>query len=133
MTEARVRKVPQDRIGAREFLAQAQIFMRDAGVEELSNEGRQLLLHQVAISACDAILLASGLQVTGGDGAHLLRLERALAELPGDVDELLDTLDASRARLAEASYRAGPVPQASVREAEEATLELLAHAERFVG
>jgi hypothetical protein len=133
MTEATVRRVPEDRVGARDFLVQARIFMGDADVETLSNEGRQLLLHQTAICACDAVLLACGMQITGVDGAHLLRLERALEQLPDDVDELLDALDASRARRVEASYRAGPVPQASVHEAHEATLELLAHAERFVG
>ncbi len=133
MTEARVRRVPADRIGAREFLEQGRIFMSDAGIREISNEGRQLLLHQTAICACDAVLLASGLQVAGGDGAHMMRLEHALAELPEDVDELLDTLDASRARRVEASYRAGPVPEASVEEAAEATLDLLERATRFVG
>jgi hypothetical protein len=98
MTEARLRKVPADRVGAREFLEQGRIFMSDAGIREISNEGRQLLLHQTAICACDAVLLVSGLQVAGGDGAHMMRLEHALAELPDDVDDLLDTLDASRAR-----------------------------------
>jgi hypothetical protein len=132
MTEARLRKVPADRIGAREFLVQAHIFMSDALVGEVSNEGRQLLLHQTAICACDAVLLASGLQVTGGDGAHLLRLAHALEQLPGDAEELLDTLDASRARRVEASYRAGPVPAASVEEAAEATRELLGLAKSFV-
>lgn len=132
MTEARLRKIPADRMGAREFIAQARIFMSDAHVSGISNEGRQLLLHQTAICACDAILLACGLQVTGGDGAHMLRLEHALEQLPDDADELLDTLDASRARRVEASYRAGFVPAASVEEAEEATLELLERAERFV-
>lgn len=133
MTEARLRNVPADRMGAREFIVQARIFLKDAGIGEISNEGRQLLLHQVAICVCDAILLAGGLQVTVGDGAHALRLEQALEVLPDDVDELLDVLDASRARRVEASYRAGPVPAASVHEAAEATLELLERAERFVG
>ncbi len=133
MTEARLRKVHADRVGAREFLVQARIFMRDARVEKVSNEGRQVLLHQTVICACDAVLLAAGLQVTVGDRAHLLRLEHALEQLPDDAEELLDTLDASRARRVEASYRAGPVPQASVEEAETATADLLERAERFVG
>ena len=133
MTAARLRKVPADRMGAREFLDQARVFMSDAGLRGVSNEGRQLLLHQTAICACDAVLLVSGLQVAGGDGAHVLRLEQALAELPGDADELLDSLDASRARRVEASYRAGPVPEASVEEAAEATLDLLERATTFVG
>lgn len=132
MTEARLRKVPADRVGAREFLDQARIFMQDAELVALSNEGRQVLLHQTAICACDAILLASGSQIAGGDGGHLLRLASALEQLQADTDELLDALDDSRARRVEASYRAGPVPAASMEEAAEATRELLALAESFV-
>jgi hypothetical protein len=132
VTEARLRKIPADRVGAREFLDQARIFIEDTELATLSNEGRQLLLHQTAICACDAILLASGLQITGGDGGHRLRLEQALAQLPDDTYELLDALDDSRARRVEASYRAGPVPAASVQEANEATRELLVRAECFV-
>jgi hypothetical protein len=120
-------------VGAREFLDQARIFMQDTALEALSNEGRQLLLHQAAVCACDAILLVSGLQIAGGEGGHLLRLEQALKQLPEDTDELFDALDSSRARRVEASYRAGPVPAASVQDADEATRELLALAEGFVG
>jgi predicted negative regulator of RcsB-dependent stress response len=63
--------------------------------------------------------------VTSGDGAHLLRLETALAQLPHDTDDLLERLDASRSRRNEASYAAMSVAQASVDEAREATAELI--------
>jgi hypothetical protein len=125
LTEARIEKVHADRVGAREFLAQAQTFLQDSTVGELSAESQAVLLHNAAISACDAILLADGLRVTSGDGAHLVRLEAALEQIDGDTEELLERLDASRSRRNEASYAAGFVPKASVAEAQEATDELL--------
>ena len=131
MTEARVEEVPADRVTAREFLRAGRVFLDDA-VPPLSNESRQLLLHQAALCACDAILLAAGLRVAGGDRGHIVRLERALDELPGPTDDLLEALDAARARRVEASYQALPVPGASVDDAAEATHELYARAEEVV-
>jgi hypothetical protein len=88
MTEARIERVPADPITARQFLAQGRVFLDDA-LTDLSNESRQVLLHQAAICACDAILLAKGLRVSAGDRAHMLRFERAMGELPGATSELL--------------------------------------------
>jgi hypothetical protein len=48
-------------------------------------------------------------------------------------DELLEALDAARAQRVEASYRATPVAGASGDDAAEATSELFARAEEFVG
>jgi hypothetical protein len=132
MTEARVEEVPADRVSARVFLEQGRVFLHDAS-KPLSNESRQVLLHQAAICACDAILLARGLRVSVGERGHLVRLERALDELPGSTDELLEALDAARSQRVEASYRATPVAGASVDDAAEATSELFARAEEFVG
>ena len=132
MTQAGVKAVRADRVGAREFVTQARIFVNDAASPGLANESRQLLLHQASLTACDAVLLAAGWTVGSGDGAHALRLDKALAELPGADDELFDRLDASRARRNEASYRAQAVPTASVSEATEATLELLALVDAFL-
>jgi hypothetical protein len=125
MTEARVEEVPADRVTAREFLAQGRVFLDDA-VAPLSNESRQVLLHQAAICACDAILLAAGLRVSAGDRAHVLRLQRALDELPGPTDDLFEALDAARVIRVDASYRATPVASASVDDAAEAAHELYA-------
>lgn len=100
--------------------------MTDARVENV------YLLHNAAISACDAILQAVGLRVTPGDGSHALRLEEALKQIEGDTEELLERLDASRARRNEASYAAGFVAEASVSDAREATTELVAVARTFV-
>jgi len=132
MSEARVERVHSDRVLAREFLAQARTFLSDAQFADLSAPSRAVLLHNAAVGACDAILQACGLRVTSGDRAHVLRLETALSALNGDTEELLEDLDASRARRNEASYAAGFISQASVVDAQEATLELVARAEAFL-
>jgi hypothetical protein len=67
-----------------------------------------------------------------GDKSRVLRLESALDQLPGDNEELLERLDASRERRNEASYSAGFVPQASVIDAREAVTELIALAESLL-
>jgi shikimate kinase len=124
MTDARVQKVHADRLGARTHLDQAEKFQRDADAD-LSPESRSVLLHNAAISASNAILQAAGLRVTSGEGAHLLRLEQAVAHLRVDAEDLLERLDASRSRRNEASYAAMSVAEASVDEAREATAELI--------
>lgn len=78
MTEARVEHVHADRVGARTFLSQAEKFQRDADARGLSSESRAVLLHNAVISGCDAVLQASGLRISSGDGSHVLRLETAL-------------------------------------------------------
>jgi hypothetical protein len=112
-------------VRAREFLAQAERFSADADMAGLSTESRVVLLHNATISASDAILQAVGLRVTSGDGAHVLRIETALAQLAEDTKELLESLDASRERRNEASYAALFVAEASASDAREATTELL--------
>lgn len=132
MTDARVEKVYADKLRAREFLDQAETFMADADMGSLSAPSQSVLLHNVTICACDAILQTVGLRVTSGDRSHVLRLESALEQLDADTEELLDRLDASRERRHEASYAAGFVGQASLSDAREATAELLGLASRFV-
>jgi hypothetical protein len=132
MTEARIENVYASRSDARIYLAQAETFHSDAGAE-LSSESRSVLLHSAVIAAATAILQAAGLRVSGGDGAHQLRIRTALAQLPRDTDELLDRLEATRSRRNEASYAAMLVPQASVEEAREATVELIVLGRDFIG
>jgi hypothetical protein len=133
MTDARVEKVYEDRMGARVFLTQAETFLGDADAQDLSAPSRTVLLHNAAVSACDAILQAAGQRVTPGDGAHILRLETALDHLDSDTEELLERLEASRVRRNEASYAAEFVAEASVVDAREATSELVELARGFVG
>ncbi len=132
MTEARVQKVHADRLGARTHLDQAEKFQSDADAD-LSTESRSVLLHNAALSACNAILQAAGLRVTSGDRSHLVRLETALEQFDEDTEDLLERLDASRSRRNEASYASMLIAQASVDEAREATAELIELARDFVG
>jgi hypothetical protein len=133
MTDARTEKTYPDRVCAREFLDQAERFRDDADATGLSAESQAVLLHSSAISACDAILEAVGIRITTGERAHILRLETALEQLDGDTEELLESLDASRERRNESSYAASFVPQASLAEAREATIELIERTGGFVG
>lgn len=132
MTDARVERVYADRVGARGFLAQAELFLADAITTTLSAPSKAVLLHNATVCACDAVLQAVGLRVTPGDRSHVLRLETALRELPDDTEELLERLDASRARRNEASYAAGFVGNASVSDAREATTELVETVRAFI-
>jgi len=132
MADARVETVYQDRDGACAFLDQAETFLHDAGAAGLSSASRAVLLHNASVCACDAILQASGRRVTPGDGAHVLRLETALAELEGDTEDLFEALDASRAIRNEASYAAGFIAGASVMDACEATTELIERARSYL-
>jgi len=133
MTDARIDQVYTDLLAAREFLAQAETFLADADVDALTAESKAILLHSATVSACDAILQAVGLRVTSGDGSHVLRIEAALEQVDGNTEDLLERLDASRARRNEASYAAAFVPIASVADAREATAELIELARAFVG
>jgi hypothetical protein len=132
VTDARVEKVHADRVGAGDFFAQAETFPADADAATLSAPSRAVLLHNAAFCACDAILQAVGVRVTPGDRSHVLRIQTALEQVDGDTEELLERLDASRARRNEASYAAGFVAQASVADAREATAELVELARGFV-
>jgi hypothetical protein len=107
--------------------------MADARRSSLNAISEAVLLHNAAICACDAILQSAGLRVTTGDRSHALRVETALDLIDRDTDELLERLDASRARRNEASYRAGFVAQASLSDAREATAELIELARATVG
>jgi hypothetical protein len=133
VTDARVEKVYEDRVGAREFLVQADLLFADAGKPTLNAPSQAILLHNATVCACDAILQAVGLRVTSGDRSHALRLETALDRLDSDTEELLEGLDASRERRNEASYAAAFVPMASVADAREATAEMIELARAFVG
>lgn len=62
----------------------------------------------------------------------MLRLETALEHLDGDIEDLLERLDAARTRRNEASYAAEFVAQASIDEAREATAELVELARVFL-
>ncbi len=50
MTDARVEKVYEDRVGAREFLSQADLLFVDAGKPTLSAPSQAILLHNTTVS-----------------------------------------------------------------------------------
>lgn len=125
MTEARVETTYPDPATAREFLDQAQTFFGDASNSDNSKESRAVLAHQAAVAACDAVLLHDGRRIAGDEGAHRLRLATAREALGGDLQDLFERLDDSRAWRNDASYRAQLVPDATLAEALEATRELL--------
>jgi hypothetical protein len=64
MTNARVASVPADRVGAREFLDQAEIFMADASAAGLHAISQTVLLHNATIStghmSCGSKLRSTG-------------------------------------------------------------------------
>lgn len=62
MTGARVQDVYADRVGAREFFEQSEVFMDDADSGTLSAVSQAVLLHNATVCACDAILQAAGLR-----------------------------------------------------------------------
>jgi hypothetical protein len=76
VTAARVEKVHEDRVGAREFLSQADLLFVDAGKPTLSAPSQAILLHNATVCACDAILQAVGLRITPGDRSHAQRRGR---------------------------------------------------------
>jgi hypothetical protein len=134
MAAARVEEVHADRVAAREYIASAERFRGDANLRGLGPESQLVLLHNATIAACNGILQVVGSRVTSGDRSHALRLETALEQLPGDTDELLERLDASRERRNEASYATSAfVADAILTEAHESVDELLELARSFVG
>ncbi len=80
---AQVERRGEDPWAALEFLDQARRFLSDGQAEPISPEGRQVLLHNAAVAACDAVLAINGLEVTGSDGAS--EAVRELVALAGDL------------------------------------------------
>jgi hypothetical protein len=133
VTDARVERVPADKVRGREFLDQTERFLVKAQISRLTPESRVTLLDNAAMCACDAILQADGMRVTSGDDAHILRLRTAHDQLDHDTRELLESLDASRVRRNEASYHALFVAEASATDAHEATAEPIELARSLLG
>src|SRR4051812_47282035 len=73
---------------AKVFLAQARRFVADATADGVSGAGRQLLLYQACVAACDAGLRAAGYTVEGSEGGHALRFDATAEHLGLDEDLL---------------------------------------------
>jgi hypothetical protein len=131
MTEARIVPTVASVEAARVFLAQARRLAADGGVEQVSGTGRQLLLYQSCLAACDAALVAVGQKVEGDEGGHALRLSETAGLLSLD-DELAELLDDARRIRAGSAYRAGVVFEHELEDAKEAARRLLSEVERFI-
>jgi hypothetical protein len=123
--EAQVERCGEDPWAAQEFLEQARRFLDDGRVECVSTAGRQVLLHNATVAACDAILAMHGLEVTGTEGGHVLRLEEAHRRLGRGHADLFERLDEGRDRRVNASYRAGSLDGAEIDVAVQAVTELV--------
>jgi len=132
VTEARLESIEPDPWLANSFLNRAKQFAADGNREALASESRQVLLHNAAIAACDAILAIEGQRVVGADGGHLLRLDAAHRILPGDHADLFERLDESRASRNQASYAADLVPLADAEETAVAVSQLIELADERV-
>jgi hypothetical protein len=123
--KAQIERTEADPWAALEFLGQARRFLRDGRIERLSDEGRQVLLHNAAVAACDAILAINGLEVAGSEGGHALRFEEAHKRLGKGHSDLFERLEDGRDRRIEASYRAGSLDGTGVDVALDAVSELV--------
>src|SRR4051812_23468074 len=107
MTQAKLTRIAPDPTLASAFLDRARSFLDDGSAKDLSQASRQVLLHNAAIAACDAVLAVSGFQVEGSERGHRLRLEKAEELLSGDLVDLFERLESVRMTRADISYRAG--------------------------
>lgn len=131
MTLARLRAVVPDLDEARVFLAQARRFVADAASEGVSGAGRQLLLYQACVAACDAGLRAAGFTVEGSDGGHVLRFDET-AERLGLGEDLLERLHDARDVRGGSAYAAGVVFEEQAGATKETADELLEAVARFI-
>jgi hypothetical protein len=131
MTEASIVSTMPSVEEARVFLDQARRFMADGRVGKVSDTGRQLLLYQACLAACDAALVAAGKKVEGSDGGHVLRL-RETARLLHLAREVVDLLETAREVRAGSAYAAGFVVQDDLADTNEAAELLIAEVDRFI-
>lgn len=88
MTDAELIKIERDPTLADAFLKRARAFLQDGSATGNSPASREVLLHNSAIAACDAVLAISGFEVEGSEHGHPLRLDKAERPLGGDLTDL---------------------------------------------
>ena len=132
MTDARVEMVSADAATARVFLDRAEGFLSDAAGGGMTASGRQILLWQACMSAMEAVLLAAGRRVTGGDGSHVLRLEETQRRMGTEHLDLFERLDTHRELRHEASYPLGVVSENETETTRQDAERLLEAARHFV-
>jgi hypothetical protein len=114
VTRAAVEDVEPDPGRARDFLAQAKIFLADADQPATHAESAVVLYWQTCVSAMDAILAARGRRIGPGVGSHAVRVESAAAILGAGYNELFERLDEWRRERNDVSYAAITTPAADV-------------------
>ena len=124
MTEASLEHIAPDPWLARSYFLRALEFIGDGERSSLSAAGRQVLLHDAALSLCDAVLAINGRGVVGSEGGHVLRLEQTERLLGDGLHDLFERLDDGRLARGSASYRAAPIPESGPEAALEAVIEL---------
>lgn len=132
MAEAKLSRIVPDPTLAGAFLTRAEEFLADGSSANNTDSSRQVLLHNAAIAACDAVLAIKGFEVEGSERSHVLRLDQAQELLGHDLIDLFERLGSVRLTRADVSYAAGFVGGDEVGEAETAVGELVAHARDFV-
>jgi hypothetical protein len=103
---AEVEPVEPDDERAREFLAQAAIFVTDADRVDSSSESSVVLYWQACISAMDAILAKAGLRVGSGVDSHRVRIEAVAGLVGTGYAELFVRLNEWRRERGGVSYAA---------------------------
>lgn len=131
MADARSEPVPADPSNASVFLDRAAELLEDGDRAGMSSAGRQIIYWQCCITSMDAILMAAGRSVSGGEGAHALRLAEAERVLPTDHRDLFESLDGHRALRHDVSYHAGVVSPSEAGSLRSRAAELLSAATEF--
>lgn len=124
MTAARAEYVPADPATARVFVDQAERFLEDAA--GMAPASVQILCWQACISAMEAVPLIAGRRVTAGDGAHVLRLREAQAQIDGDHSDLFDRLNDHRELRHDVSYHAGVISEQEAESTHRDATEIVA-------
>jgi uncharacterized protein YutE (UPF0331/DUF86 family) len=90
-----VKHVTQDFDGACGLLAKSRKHIEDARREDNHPSSRFLLAYQASFDLMNALLMAAGLRITSGLGAHMKRIETGEQLMPDDT-ELFERVDDAR-------------------------------------
>ena len=132
MSRAAVHEVDPDSARAREFLAQARLFLADADRSSTALESAVVLYWQSCISAMDAMLTAAGLRLEDGVDTHLVRVQTA-SSLAGDgYADLFERLDHWRRGRHGVSYAAVTPPANDVAAMQTDARDVVELAARFL-
>ena len=133
MTRAELEPVEPDATRAREFVAQARLFLADAERETTHLESAVILYWSACISSMDALLAIDGLRVSSGEDSHAVRVEGARRVLGAGYRDLTDRLDEWRRERHGVSYAAITPGEADVAAMRADARDILEAAEAELG